>query len=131
MARFGVFKMGNKRGRPPKVSIEDLINDIDEYLATADPPIVAEYAHFHGITRQRLYQLADENEELFDAIKRISEAKEVMLERKGLKGQYQPTMAIFSLKQLGWTDKQQEKGDDEAVNAMYAILDGLEARAKE
>ena len=123
--------MKAKRGRPPKVNIEDLINDVDDYLATADPPIVAEYAHLHNITRQYLYELANNNQELSDTIKRISETKEVMLERGALKGKYQPTMAVFSLKQLGWTDRQQDKGDDEAVNAMYAILDGLEARAKE
>ena len=102
-----------RTGRPPKVNIEDLINDVDDYLKHANPPIVAKYAHQHGITRQYLYELAKKDEDLSDAIKRISEAKEAMLEEKALKGQYNASMAIFSLKQLGWRDKQEEKNDDD------------------
>lgn len=92
-------------GRPPKVNIQELIDGVDAYIKKANPPIVAEYAHKNGITRQRLYQLANEHEEIFDAIKKISESKEIMLEKKGLTGRYSTSMAIFSLKQLGWRDK--------------------------
>jgi hypothetical protein len=102
-----------RTGRPPKVNIEDLINGVDDYLKKANPPIVAEYAHQHGITRQYIYELAKKDEDLSDAIKKISEAKEVMLEKKALKGQYNASMAIFSLKQLGWKDRQEEKNDDD------------------
>lgn len=105
--------------RPRKVNIKDLINDLDDYIATADPPIIAEYAHLHGITRQRLYQLADEEkkhgrQQLFDALKKLSEAKEIALERGGLTEKYHPSVAIFSLKQLGWRDKPEasENTDD-------------------
>jgi hypothetical protein len=101
----------NKPGRPSKVNIDVLIGDIDSYIESADPPIIAEYAHLHGITRQRLYQLADEkkaagDDRLFDAIKKLSEAKEIKLEKNGLSGDYAANVAIFSLKQLGWSDKQ-------------------------
>lgn len=102
-----------RTGRPPKVNIEDLINGVDDYLEKANPPIVAEYAHINGITRQYIYELAKKDEQLSDAIKKISEAKEVMLEKKALKGQYNASMAIFSLKQLGWKDRQEEKNDDD------------------
>lgn len=105
--------------RPRKVNVKDLIADLDDYIATADPPIVAEYAHIHGITRQRLYQLADEEKNkgrpaLFDALKKLSEAKEIALERGGLTEKYHPSVAIFSLKQLGWRDKPEvpESADD-------------------
>ena len=102
-----------RTGRPPKVNIEYLINGVDDYLKKSNPPIVAEYAHQHGITRQYIYELAKKDEQLSDAIKKISEAKEVMLEKKALKGQYNASMAIFSLKQLGWKDRQEEKSDDD------------------
>ena len=97
-------------GRPPKVKVDDILAALDPYLAEADPPIVAEFAHRCGITRQRLYSLADEKKKagdprLFDAIKRLSESKEIALERGALSGRYSPSVAIFSLKQLGWTDK--------------------------
>ena len=95
----------NKGGRPPKVNIEDLISDAEAYIQSAKPPIIAEYAHLHGITRQRLYQLADKDNRIFDVIKRISEAKEVDLEKGGLSGKYNASIVIFSLKQLGWKDK--------------------------
>lgn len=107
-----------KGGRPPKVNIEDLINDVDNYLATADPPIVKEYAIEHNITGNYLYHLADKleregDDRLKHTIKKIADAKEVMLERKGLSGAYQSPMAIFSLKQLGWKDKPEEHNEDD------------------
>ena len=118
-----------KRGRPPKVNIEDLINDASEYIATADPPILAEYAHIHGITRQYLYELANSNKELSDTIKTISEAKEVVLERKGLSGEYTASMAIFSLKQLGWKDTA-EVTDTKALDKLDSILGELKNNAE-
>ena len=116
------------RGRPPKVNIDDLINDVDAYIKKAEPPIVAEYAHLHGITRQRLYQLAEEHKELFDTIKRISEAKEIKLEKNALNGKYQHTMAIFSLKQLGWRDVQ-DVIDEKALQKLDDILGELKNEA--
>lgn len=113
--------MAKKRGRPPKVQIEDLINDADAYIESANPPILAEYAHLHGITRCYLYQLAEENKELSNTIKKISEAKEVKLEKNALNGIYQPTMAIFSLKQLGWRDST-EIVDTKAIEKLDEVL---------
>ena len=110
-----------RTGRPPKVNIKDLINDADKYIEEADPPILAEYAHLHGITRCYLYQLAEGNKELSNAIKKISEAKEVKLEKNALNGKYQPTMAIFSLKQLGWKDSN-EVVDTKAIEKLDEVL---------
>lgn len=116
-----------------KVRAKDLVNDADEYIRTADPPILAEYAHIHGITRQYLYQLADiekkkGNPELSDTLKKISEAKEIKLEKKGLSGEYAPNVAIFSLKQLGWSDKQEITANS---NGMLAdLIDGLKEPEK-
>lgn len=42
------------KGRPPKVKINDILAAVDPYLEDADPPIVAEFAHQQGITRQYL-----------------------------------------------------------------------------
>ena len=98
------------KGRPPKVHVDDILAAVDPYLEEADPPILAEFAHRQGITRQYLYELAATrkakgDERLSDAIKRLSESKEIALERGALSGHYSPSVAIFSLKQLGWTDK--------------------------
>lgn len=117
-----------KRGRPPKVNINDLINDADEYIEKANPPILAEYAHMHNITRQYLYELANGNQDLSDTIKKISEAKEVKLERNALLGIYQPSMAIFSLKQLGWKDAA-DVVDEKAIEKLDSILGELKDEA--
>lgn len=98
------------KGRPPKVHVDDILAAVDPYLEEADPPILAEFAHRQGITRQYLYELAATRKakgdgRLSDAIKRLSESKEIALERGALSGHYSPSVAIFSLKQLGWTDK--------------------------
>jgi len=96
--------------RPRKVNVQDLINGVDDYIASTDIPIVAEYANKNGITKQRLYQLIDEekakgNNELFDSIKKIIDTKEIALEKGGLLGTLNSSVVIFSLKQLGWKDK--------------------------
>ena len=108
-------------GRPPKVDLEKMLDDVEIYIETANPPIVAEFAHQHNITRSYLYQLADAkkhegDDRLSNAIKAISEAKEVMLEQKALNGEYAGNMAIFSLKQLGWTDKVEQKTTAKVVD---------------
>lgn len=132
--------MGEKRiGRPPKVKVDDILAAVDSYLEQADPPIVAEFAHLCGITRQRLYSLADEKKRagdprLFDAIKRLSEEKEIRLERGALSGHYSPSVAIFSLKQLGWTDKAvvipeetSSANEDALTAAIKDVAAGMEA----
>lgn len=114
-----------KTGRPPKVKIKDLINDADDYIKNANPPILAEYAHMHNITRQYLYELAGKDKTLSDTIKKISEAKEIKLEKGALSGEYSANMAIFSLKQLGWSDKQKiEVSDsiDDSIKEMEAYF---------
>lgn len=115
--------------RPVRVNIEELINDVEDYIEGAEPPIVAEYAHLHGITRQYLYELANKHPELNDTIKRISEAKEVKLEKNGMNGKYNSTMAIFSLKQLGWRDSAPVT-DEKALEKLDGILGAIKGNAE-
>ena len=117
-----------------KVKAKDLVNDVDKYIESADPPIIAEFAHKHGITREYLYQLAkiekDKGKpELSYALKKLSEAKEIKLEKKGLSGEYAPNVAIFSLKQLGWSDKQEMKVSSDGMLA--DLIDGLKEPVEE
>lgn len=79
------------------------------YISSTEIPIVAEFAASHGLYRQFLYDC----DEFADALKQCVSKKEGALERKALDGQVNCTMAIFSLKQLGWSDKQEtvHKGD--------------------
>lgn len=81
--------------------IEKLKKALDKYIQNTDIPIVSEFAYQNNIRRQFLY----ENPILSDAIKKLIDKKEAQLERKGLTGEINTTMAIFSLKQLGWKDR--------------------------
>ena len=49
--------------------------------------------------------MAAKDKELSYAIKRLMLKKEAQLEKLALKGKIDKTMAIFSLKQIGWRDK--------------------------
>ena len=85
---------------------EEKINEINEalkeYIENTDIPIVAEFAYMNHIRRALLY----ENEILSYTIKELINKKEAQLERMALENDVDKTMAIFSLKQLGWRDKQ-------------------------
>lgn len=102
-----------RRGRPPKISADqlpDLVAKFKEYIAANDLPIIAEFAYMNEIPRQMLY----EKDEFATLIKVAVAKKEANLERRALMGEYNATMAIFSLKQLGWRDKQEVEHSGEA-----------------
>ena len=81
---------------------DDLLARLEKYVEETDIPIVAEFAYQNRVRRQYLY----ENPLFQDSIKRLIDKKEAQLERGGLDKSIDKTMAIFSLKQLGWKDVQ-------------------------
>ena len=94
-------------GRPTKYTaevIEQIRQDVEEYTELTTIPIVAEFAYKHKIPRQKLYEFAEKNDEFNDTIKALIDKKEAQLERLALEKVIDKTMAIFSLKQLGWKD---------------------------
>jgi hypothetical protein len=91
--------------RPREIDREQLLERFLQYIDRTDIPIVAEFAVLQGLYRQQLYEI----DELSDAIKQCTSKKEASLERKGLAGEVNCTMAIFSLKQLGWKDVQRQE----------------------
>ena len=100
---MGVWMMA-KRGRPQKYDdafVAELAKKFERYIEETELPIIAEFAYQNGVTKQLLY----EREEFSTLIKMAIAKKEATLERKTLTGEYNPTMAVFSLKQLGWRDK--------------------------
>ncbi len=95
-------KKGTGRARKyTKEYLAEIIEKLDHYIDETPIPVVAEFAYQNKIPRQALYRY----EELSDTIKRLIDKKEAQLERLALKGEISQSMAIFSLKQLGWTDK--------------------------
>ena len=100
--------MANDVGRPRTFTDEqvaEIREKLVQYIATTEIPIVAEFAYQNDINRQILYDYP----EFSTLTKKLIAKKEAQLERKGLMNEVNSTMAIFSLKQLGWTDKQEMK----------------------
>jgi len=105
-------KEAPKKKRPSRISgptnrvwTDEKIAEIkalfDKYIAETDVPIIAEFAYRHGLWRQKLYEFPA----LYDSIKIAIAKKETALEKLALAGKVNCTMAIFSLKQLGWKDR--------------------------
>ena len=86
--------------RPREWDRAELLEALTRYVDETEIPIVAEFAYKHGVRRDYLYDMP----ELTNALKNCVLKKEAALESMALKGQINCTMAIFSLKQLGWKD---------------------------
>lgn len=94
--------------RPRNLSDEEIIalaEKYEKYIDETDIPIVAEFAYQNNINRQMLYDY----DEFSTLTKKCIAKKEVQLERKSLSGEVNTTQAIFSLKQLGWRDRTDNK----------------------
>lgn len=89
-------------GRPREHDRDELLANLLKYIAETTIPIVSEFAYQNGLHRQQLYDMP----ELSDALKICITKKEAALESLGLSGAVNTTMAIFSLKQIGWRDTQ-------------------------
>ncbi|GMK49143.1 hypothetical protein PghCCS26_62730 [Paenibacillus glycanilyticus] len=99
-----------KVGRPPLVPEVDmplLLEKFERYIQETEIPIIAEFAYQNGFGKQYF----QDREEFSFLIKKAIAKKEAALERGALIGAINPAMAIFSLKQLGWRDKQQVEHD--------------------
>jgi len=104
---MGVKKVSNvaKIGRPRKYNknqVKEIQKKLRNYIDTADLPIIAEFAYRNEILRESLYDYP----EFSTLIKRAIDKKETVLEKGVLAGKLNPAMGIFSLKQLGWSDRQ-------------------------
>lgn len=95
-----------KMGRPPKLDEPDkadLLEKFEKYIEETEIPILAEFTYKNGINRPWIYAQPD----FLTLIKRCMEKKEAALESGTLRGTLNPAMAIFSLKQMGWKDRQE------------------------
>jgi len=105
--------------RPKKYTDVQLIDMLEKYTKKTDIPILSEFAHLNNINRSYLYSL----DPLKDTIKKLIDKKEAQLERKALDKEINVTMAIFSLKQLGWKDMPEQKQQDDRKPIPYEIIE--------
>jgi hypothetical protein len=97
-------------GRPviyTEEAVRDICDKLIEYTNNTPIPIIAKFAGLNDMTRQRLYEFAKTYDWFSDAMKKCTDKKEAALEEMALANDINVSMAIFSLKQLGWTDKSQ------------------------
>jgi hypothetical protein len=116
--------MTRKVGRPrtySKEQIEEIKEKLSNYIDNSSVPIIAEFAYQNDIPRQTFYDY----EEFSTLIKKLLDKKEAQLERGALSSILNSTMAVFSLKQLGWRDKQEIQVGG-GVNIVYADKDDKE-----
>ena len=108
-------------GAPRVHDREELARKFLAYIKENDVPIAAEFAYQNGIHRQNLYEMP----ELSDALKLCMTKKEASLEKGGLSGDLNTTMAIFSLKQIGWKDAHDHNIGGQANNPL--VVSGMAA----
>jgi hypothetical protein len=139
-------------GRPPKYnSPEEMQTAIDEYfedhqprirkdsvgnpiinkngLPSIDlnPPTISGLALFLGFSnRTSLYEYEKESE-YSDTIKRARSRCEEFVESNGMSGIVPPAMAIFALKNYGWSDKQEIEHSGGTTDTVINIV-GVKAK---
>lgn len=87
--------------------IEKLRDDLKEYIEENDIPVISDFAWKYGYPRARLYIEKD----IEDLIEYMQAKKESTLELLALRGEVNHTMAIFSLKQMGWKDRHETENN--------------------
>lgn len=121
-----------KVGPPYKYTeaeVSEIAEKFRQYIDETDIPILAEFAYQNELTRPWMY----DQSQLATLIKRCIDKKEAALERGTLKGELNPAMAIFSLKQMGWRDKQEVEhsgGTKNTVDLSGLSVEELRAYAK-
>ena len=90
--------------RPKTGKYDNLIKDIVDYTNNTEYPILKELCYLKHYNYDYIMQMQRNNEELTQSIKELLYKKETYLEREGIKGNLAQTMAVFTLKQLGWRD---------------------------
>lgn len=139
-------------GRPPKYSSpEEMQAAIDEYFADRqprirtnpdgspmlsknnqpiielNPPTISGLALYLGFSnRTSLYEYEKEPE-YSDTIKRARSRCEEFVESNGMSGIVPPAMAIFALKNYGWSDKQEIEHSGGTTDTVINVI-GVKAK---
>ncbi|MDI6788427.1 MAG: hypothetical protein QME51_08660, partial [Planctomycetota bacterium] len=93
---------------PKVIDKEKTLIALEKYIKTTDIPILAEFCYRNYISDDFLQ---DHPQVFGGAIKNLKMKKQTKLERYALEGKIEKTMAIFSLKQMGWRDNHEARQD--------------------
>ena len=110
-----------------KYNIENMCKKIDEYINKNKNgvPILKECCLLNDWPYDYVMQLQRENPLLAQSTKKLLSWKEVNLEKFALTGKVEKTMAIFSLKQLGWKDKQDNDENEDMLKKLTELLGNI------
>ena len=118
----------NKAVEPKsKYDIETLCKQMEEYTMSTEIPILKEFAFNNRLDYGYLVNLRDHaankgDNRLSESISRLLCKKEFMLEKLAVREQINVSFAVFSLKQLGWREKQELELGANTVNKLKINL---------
>lgn len=114
--------------RQPKYETEYIVEQIELYLEREEIPILKDLCYQQNWDYDYFMVLRGRDEEVDRSIKKLINRKEAQLEKLALQGKIDKTMAVFSLKQLGWKDRQEiALSDDAKLKAMTSYLGGIKS----
>lgn len=108
-----------------KYDIPKMVKIVNEYTKNTELPILAECLLLNNWSETRFREWASRSEDLTNAVKNLKRKKEIVLEKGGLTGKYDKTMAIFSLKQLGWKDRVEQDNTINSNSQMEVKIVGM------
>lgn len=111
--------------RPKKYDPDKMADIIDSYVVEEDIPVLKDVCYQNRWNDRYIHDLAKTSEKLSESIKMLRYKKEANLEKLGLLGIVNSTMAIFSLKQLGWKDKATDEDDKKTIEKLDEVLSGI------
>lgn len=114
----------NKVGRPKAFkSVEELEGKIQDYFDRCEmkekPLTMSGLACWLGVSRQTIVNYSYK-EEYFDTINKARSMVQMDMEERGLGGEGNPAMTIFSLKNnFGWIDRQDIKQEISGLEEFF------------
>lgn len=120
-----------RKGRPPRFkSAEELQEKIDTYFdrcESLDKPLtMSGLGYYLGISRQTILNYS-RKEDFFDVINDARARVQMDMEERGLGGESNPAVSIFSLKNnFGWVDRQEIKQEVSGLEQFFEEDEGEE-----
>ena len=110
-----------------KYNIKHMCLKIDEYIKKnkINVPILKECCLDNDWNYDYVMELQRGNPLLSQSTRKLLNQKEVNLEKFALTGKVDKTMAIFSLKQMGWKDKQDSDSNEETLKKLAELLGNI------
>ena len=117
----------NPVGRPKIYDVKDIIEKLNTYIDETEEPMVIEFTLNYRIGKTQFYELAKNNEELSNSIKRLTQKEEMFLLKNAERQKINPVFAMFRLKQpaFGYKDNTEVETSGETTVTNKIDLTGM------